>query len=394
MQNIHLTILGIALIGIHNSAAVEFVLVAPSTPAVAGSNLTVTLYLHNFSSREAPVQMPQPLKARITSSETASKVVLMLVPSASAPERVAARSFERISLTASLPLAPHGVVSMELIDLAANPVMFQVWPAPAALATPETIATPTLVKGPKSQRPAAPDERPKLSTYEPVYFSVGTRGFVNAKFQISAKFRFFDTDDWVGRRVSFADELHLGYTQTSLWDLESPSAPFHDSSYRPAVFYYKEDLGWKLPGMSRLGLQFGPEHESNGKGGDDSRSINILFLRPWMEFGDLEGYHLTVAPKAYLYLEKSDNPDIDRYRGYFDLMAKYGKKDGFMVSVTGRVGYDLDHGSVQVDASYPLLKSRYGPFLHFQYFAGSGETILDYNVKFRSQVRLGLMLVR
>jgi len=55
-----------------------------------------------------------------------------------------------------------------------------------------------------------------------------------------------------------------------------------------------------------------------------------------------------------------------------------------------------NHGSIQLDASYPfrgLLRNLNG-YLHLQYFNGHGESILDYDRKLPSQLRIGLIVVR
>ncbi len=225
-----------------------------------------------------------------------------------------------------------------------------------------------------------------FSSYEPIYFAAGWRGTQNAKFQLSFKYQF------VGR-------FYGGYTQTSLWDLGAASAPFYDSSYRPALFYYKPDLATGLWGTSRFALQGGAEHESNGKAGADSRSINILFVRPGLTYGGGERNRLLIAPKVWVYLDKSGNPDIDNYRGYADFLVVYEFRKGFgghkfptglETAVTLRKGTENNYGSVQVDVTYPF----YIGYLHFQYFSGWGETLLDYNVRRPWQLRVGLMAIR
>ena len=54
-------------------------------------------------------------------------------------------------------------------------------------------------------------------------------------------------------------------------------------------------------------------------------------------------------------------------------------------------------GSAQLDLSYRLkrmLFSDAGGFLHFQYFNGYGESLLDYNQRRRPQFRVGVSIVR
>jgi outer membrane phospholipase A len=94
-------------------------------------------------------------------------------------------------------------------------------------------------------------------------------------------------------------------------------------------------------------------------------------------------------------VEKSDNSDIDDYRGYCDLVLTLERHESWMLSTTLRKGMSAYKGSVQVDFAYPmdrLFNAAPHLYLHVQYFAGYGETILDYDDKASSQLRLGIML--
>ena len=128
---------------------------------------------------------------------------------------------------------------------------------------------------------------------------------------------------------------------------------------------------------------------------DDSRSLNIAFARPIFTFGDISKYHWTVAPKVYAYLEKTDNSDIPDYRGYVDLLVKFGKPDALELTATLRKGTKRAYGSAQLDATYMIARifPRVGAFPHVQYFYGYGETLLEYDRNVDSQVRVGLTIV-
>jgi outer membrane phospholipase A len=55
-----------------------------------------------------------------------------------------------------------------------------------------------------------------------------------------------------------------------------------------------------------------------------------------------------------------------------------------------------DKGSILVDVSRRTRDVKIGPvsgYLHVQFFAGYGESILDYNVKDKSQLRFGFAIV-
>ncbi len=225
---------------------------------------------------------------------------------------------------------------------------------------------------------------------EPIYFSVGGHGGLNARFQLS--FKYLLTDGLFARD----GHLFFAYTQTSLWDLHSRSVPFYDTSYRPSLLYEvdKESTTGRRPG-SLPWMQAGIEHESNGRAGDESRSMNIFFVRPRFFLGDPNDTNLQFAPKVWAYLGASGNSGMEKYRGYADLLAIFnmGRDFGFLansqIAATLRKGSGGHYGSYQVDAAYPLGSTFY---LHLQYFNGYGETILDYN-KRDTQYRMGMMFV-
>jgi outer membrane phospholipase A len=238
----------------------------------------------------------------------------------------------------------------------------------------------------------------RFSPFEPLYGALGWRGRTNAKVQLSVKYRFasLDPDKVVGG--NWFNKLYFGYTQVSLWDLEADSTPFYDNSFKPSFFFLHEGVGRWSEGRRSVDLQTGLEHESNGRDGEDSRSVNIVYVRPLVHFDRVFGGRFTVAPKVYGYIGGlSDNPDIADYRGYVDLELAWKDPDGWKLSAMLRKGMESSYGSVQVDASYPLdkiFKGSFDAFVHLQYFNGWGESLLSYNHKLPAQFRLGIMLVR
>jgi outer membrane phospholipase A len=237
---------------------------------------------------------------------------------------------------------------------------------------------------------------PALSTYEPMYFLFGANSGASARFQLSFKYRLFDPEGLVGSTFSVLRGLHFGYTQTSLWDLDSSSKPFRDTSYRPALFYSWPLSGWP-DSRHQLTLGAGLEHESNGRDSQTSRSINIAFARlGWRRQVGEGDFYVGAEPRLWAYLEKSDNPDIHRYRGYGDLQLRAGHDNGWLLTTTLRRA-EGGIGSTQLDFSWPLQQSilaDVGAYLHLQYFDGFGETLLDYNQSHEPQLRVGFSIVR
>ena len=238
-----------------------------------------------------------------------------------------------------------------------------------------------------------PENEPALSVYEPNYVVAGLRNGQSARFQFSFKYRLFDPESTPVQWMRSLGKLHFGYTQTSLWDLSASSKPFYDTSYRPTLFWQSK-LDESTTGPSYL--RSGYEHEFNGKDDASSRSVDIIYIQPVLRKDFADGDTLFFAPRFYVYLDRTDNPDIARYRGHVDWIARYGDERGWLLSSrirTGTAGY----GSAQFDLSAPLRKplfSRTGGFLYFQLLSGYGESLLDYNQKGLTQLRIGFAIVR
>ncbi len=270
------------------------------------------------------------------------------------------------------------------------------WPACLALAASAALAADPPQAQPDAlqkmtERPADGSE-PALSANEPVYFVVGTRGGTTARFQISFKYRPFDPIEGTGHDLPWLSQLFFGYTQNSIWDLSSESKPFRDTNYRPSLFWW-----WQRGGEELVlrGARLGLEHESNGGEGENSRSINTAFVRPEWRWPLADGASFEFAPKVYAYLDKDENPDIAEYRGYVDWHARFDSGQRWVANAMARLGTS-GKGSVQLDLMRSTSEVRFGPargYLHLQFFAGYGESLVDYNLKRKSQLRFGFAIV-
>lgn len=234
--------------------------------------------------------------------------------------------------------------------------------------------------------------------YEPLYFLLGLDP-TDAKFQISFKYRFIDGDSETAREHPWLSNFYVAYTQTSFWDLESESIPFEDTNFKPELFYQFNDVLFPFinDNKAHVDLRIGYQHESNGRDGDASRSLNIAYIEPafhWRMFGD---YTLSLAPRAWVYSGgRENNPDIKRFRGRASLTATFGKRDGFQFEAYVRGNPSSGKGSAQLDFSYPLNKiasSQLGFYLQAQLFTGYGENLLNYNQK-DTRLRMGFGIVR
>jgi phospholipase A1 len=231
----------------------------------------------------------------------------------------------------------------------------------------------------------------RLQAHEPVYFIYGS-GTQAAKFQFSFKYKLADLGDKTS--ATTLNSLQLGYTERSLWDINAASSPFYDTSYMPELFWEwikipakkQNDLSWNA-------LQLGVKHESNGKGGANSRSVNTADLRSVFFVGPADGWRLVLVPEVLTYLGGAG--DIAEYRGYGQLRGSLGKANGPLLAFTSTAGKGLDHRSVQLDMTYSV-HVRFldmSIFVLVQYFNGYGESLLSYNQKSES-LRLGVALVR
>jgi phospholipase A1 len=280
---------------------------------------------------------------------------------------------------ADMPANLAGPVSVELVGRASSVLSLLV------TGTPDTLHALTGAYG-------DPRVEPPLSENDPMYFVVGASDGWNARFQLSFKFRLFDQASGFGKDRPWLSGLYFGYTQNSLWEIDADSQQLRDTSYRPSLFWRWERTDEKT---WVDGLRTGVEHESNGKDGDRSRSVYTLFVRPEWRWKLRDGGSFEFTPKIYGYLDKEENPDIPQYRGYVDWRFRYDAGGEWITTPVLRIGTS-GKGSLAVDVSKRIRDLKFGPvggYLHFQYFTGYGEDILDYNVRRPAQLRIGFAIV-
>jgi len=392
--------------GLGGDARADIILSSTEPSAAAGAPLALDLTILNDTSEPMMVDLPDPVHVHL---ETATSVAtLEFTPANGGMLEIAPGGFVRVRLNGMLPAGAQGTVTLAPTGLQANALALQV-AAPASermQAAGQRAETKAQEQGQAqaqdetaepARSTALVDKPPPLavSTYEPLYVLVGGDGGLNAKFQLSLRYRMFDGNGRLARRLPWIDDLYLSYSQTSLWDLSDLSKPFRDSSYRPRLFFSNYELISFMDGQLRLGVEAGVGHESNGKEGTESRSFNMLYVRPVLSLGDPEGFRMYAAPLIHNYIADGENPDIKDYRGYVDWLFGIGSKGGLDFWTTLRKGKRGDHGSAELNVSYPLSKLSGGDltgWLMLQYFGGYGESLLDYNRKLDSQLRLGIAI--
>lgn len=369
----------------------QYRLMTGDPSARATGELTILVAVTNPGIEPAASGLPDTVEARVD-----QHVVLLRRDGSDLPMEVESGATLLERYRGTLPEDLEGLVAIELIGLDAGRCFIDVV---IALSNRENeMAARAEPSEPENDVPIAPRFADNLSFYEPMYFVVGPRVSVNAKFQLGFKYRLLSAESRLTKNRPFWEDFFLGYTQTSLWDLGADSAPFLDTSYRPGLFYFDRFSGVHFLGFELDSLEGGYQHESNGQAGENSRSLDILYIRPTFRYGSARHWHLTIAPKIWTYVGGLvENPDLPNFRGYFDLNLRFGHRDGLELATTFRKGTESGYGSIQFDLTYPLdriLFRNAASYIHLQYFDGWGETLLHYDQRFPAQYRIGISLFR
>ncbi|WYX51355.1 phospholipase A [Achromobacter xylosoxidans] len=400
------------------TAGVSYRLDRPS--AAPGDTVTIEAVYFNEGNARAPWEAPPELVLQWRGQDGQIVRSLAKLQGGKASYSVPVNNFARMAWSAEVPASARG---LQAISIEGQPAMMALdatgrdsgtlasTPAPvpvvdprtgqpvppavvtAAGASPEGGPAPDTVAVSSYQQSAFDHFRSAISEYKPVYFDIGTRGQTTARFQISAKYRLFSPSG--NRPATWGENFYLGYTQTSLWDLQGDSMPFIDTTFNPSLFWLSDNM-WQSESQSwRLGLNTGVEHNSNGKAGDDSRSVNDAYIQPQFNYRFDGGSTLTFAPKVKAYFGvASENSDYADYAGRVDWNLRWAQDNGAVVSAMYRQG-DQRRRTTQLDFAWPLQRTwlNMNGYLHLQYFNGYGETLLGYNQRNESQFRIGLSLV-
>ena len=145
-----------------------------------------------------------------------------------------------------------------------------------------------------------------------------------------------------------------------------------------------------------LAVQAGGQHESNGRGGEASRSTNYLYIKPFYGvYSEARRMGFMVSPKIWAYLGNSGehNPDLADYRGYFDLELAFGWAESLVLR--SHLGWAKEGGSVQLDLTYPLHKllKNLNFYLYVQYVNALAESLLNYRERTEA-LRFGIAIQR
>ncbi len=226
-----------------------------------------------------------------------------------------------------------------------------------------------------------------VSYYSGYQESAGFRGAeygpVEAQFQISLKFP-IDTG-----LLTDNDALIAAYTQQSYWQLYEQSAPFRETMYEPELIYGVSLNQSLLKELKLEGFTLGINHQSNGQGGDFSRSWNRLFAEVFFASGDwgiaFKRWFRIPEPAA-----EDDNPDIKNYVGISELGMAYTKANHVLTfRMRNHIDSDFSRGNMQFSWSFPLAGERYKGYLLMR--TGYGDTLADYD-QYTNRIGLGISI--
>jgi outer membrane phospholipase A len=149
--------------------------------------------------------------------------------------------------------------------------------------------------------------------------------------------------------------------------------------------------------MKGLFFQGGVQHESNGRGGEFSRSTNNVYFKPIFVFFDAGselGLQFSSKLLAYFNNSEANNPDFADYRGNVEFEVKFGKASGIVSSTQLR--FAKEGASIVTGLSYPiskLLKNNFDLFFHVQYTNALAESLINYKER-QEALRIGFSIVR
>jgi len=205
---------------------------------------------------------------------------------------------------------------------------------------------------------------------------------VEAKFQISLKTKV--VEDMFGGHT----DLWVAYTQQSSWQVYNGalSRPFRETDYEPEMMLVIP-VDRDLLGLRARFVNLGLLHQSNGRADPISRSWNRLYAQVGLE----EGKFALLARAWYRLPEAADddnNPDIEHYLGYGDVVAvyKWNARNTVSLLVRNNLSAGDNKGALQLDWSFPLIGRLKG---YMQLFSGYGESLIDYNWR---QTTFGVLL--
>jgi outer membrane phospholipase A len=211
-------------------------------------------------------------------------------------------------------------------------------------------------------------------------------GKPDAKVQLSMKLR-----------PILNENFYFGYTQQMFWKLSKQSRPFQDINFNPEFFYEWQRLHRRI-----RSLTVGIEHKSNGKAGEESRSLDRFFVEAGMELGWMDYQFRSDTRLFWIYdIDWQTNTDIKQYTSFWYTRFSV---DGLLEQIIptkaeiyiqlnpgGESGTKARYGSIESGVKIRARLFGSLPYLMFQYYYGYMESLLDFDEPVRSY-RVGFLL--
>jgi outer membrane phospholipase A len=361
-----------------------------------GDLRSVTVLRLNNGAATERYRFPDRLPADVRMGDRIVAVMLERVDGGDPTRTIAASGFAQMDYRFRMPdgAGAATVAALSLQPGRPAPDQFAVTGGAAGgVAVPTSVAVPTGV-APEAKRDTGNAYVGNLSSYGPIYGVYGPGTNTDARIEIGFKYQLFGTPGDVGPNSPRENGVFFGYRQRLFWDLGKKSSPFRNVEYLPEIFY----LVPATPVSDRIALggQAGARHESNGRDGTASRSLNTLYVQP-VATGAVGDLTLSVGPRVWLYAGSlEDNPDIKRYRGNSGLFAEIGQRDGWRLTTQSRMNFGTGKGALDAELSYPLdrlVDTKLNLYLFGQGFVGYGENLFDYTRR-TTRLRIGIGFVR
>jgi phospholipase A1 len=220
--------------------------------------------------------------------------------------------------------------------------------------------------------------------------SLGELNHAELKLQASFKTELISRQafEWAGvtddLRALGIDSVRLWFAHTQKLDWQvfnhGDSRPIRETNYEPELIL---TLGTANQGNGLKLINLGLTHESNGLG-RQHRGWSRMYAQAGWEWD-----RLAFLARAWRVIPSSDddNPNIERYMGWWDAVARYQTAGGYVIAALMRRNVQTSRGFVQLDAATPTRNSFGGLKFHLQLSRGYGETLLDYN---HSQTTIGV----
>lgn len=185
-----------------------------------------------------------------------------------------------------------------------------------------------------------------------------------------------------------ASFMSVAYTTHSYWQAYNDSAPFRETNHEPELLMtWLND--WRPFGFHNVANQLALNHQSNGRGGELSRSWNRIYANFIFE---REQYFVAFKPwyRIREQREEDDNPDIEFYLGHFELTGGYmGSRHGLSLMLRNNLR-SRNRGAVELSWGFPIGNRVRG---YVKYFNGYGESLIDYDETVQT-LGIGIELAR